>query len=221
MFCLATKHPDVYVRYAIDLAEKGKAKIGKLEVAPSSDCRATVLGGSTLDAVDWVTLAGLRDARNLLLDYQSPDDRAAGITMPSTLAGWFRDSELFKDVIDNTNLVFDKDLSDLVQANARRDSGYSVCLFIGAQILYSKPDGGKSIPNHWIVLNKQVLVGGATTIGLSSLGSKVDDDDSLQGKAVSVEAYTWGQEHRALCGGAKSVTVEEFLDYFYGYVCAK
>lgn len=219
MFALASTHPEVYVRCAVELAEKGRTKLGKLDIAPGSSCKSVVLSSTAgIGPVDWVTLASLRDSQNSWFNYDEPSDQAGGVTMPGTLYGWFKDSEVFKDVIDNTNLIANKELSDLVQADARRSAGYTVCLFINAEIL-TTVGSGSTFPNHWVVLNKEVRIDGSTTMGLSTLGRKVDKDDTQKSKSLDLEVYTWGSRH--VMAGGKKVTVEEFLDYFYGYVCAK
>ncbi|HKP57986.1 MAG TPA: hypothetical protein VJV78_14735 [Polyangiales bacterium] len=221
MFCVAKKRPDAYVSYAIELAEKGAAKIGKFQVSPSTECRNTSLASSTIDPVDWVTLAGLRDSANHMLHMDSTDGKARAMTPPGHIVWWFYFSELFKDVIDNTNLVFNKKLSDMVQAEQRRAAGYFVCLFVGSTGL-GTAIGNDKIPDHWIVLTNELRVGGDTTAWLSSLGRSIDTDKTLNKKQIAFEAYTWGESRAHVpTSRARPLTVDNFLRYFWGYVCAK
>ena len=103
------REPEDFARYVIDLYETGRAKIGSLEVKPGADCRNYRVVADDVAAVDWVALASLRDGGNALLDYQSPSNEAAGITLPGTLASWFRAGD-FRPVENKTNLFFDSDL---------------------------------------------------------------------------------------------------------------
>lgn len=216
LYALAVKNPEAYAQYAIDLYEKGSAWIGKMQVAPGSDCRNYVPTG--IDAVDWVTLASLRDSSNNLLDYQDTGNEAAGITMPSGLAGWFNRSGYFTNVINDTNVFLNKGLSCLLKADQQRAAGASVCLFVNATVLAAKRSGGKLTPDHWIVLTTQVMLNGAPAAHLVSRGASVDGDATLLGQQLSFDVFTWGGTQNINPAPTK---VSEFLGYFYGYVSAK
>ena len=220
LYCLASKRPDVYARYAIELYEQGQTTVGKLRVAPSSDCRRAAINPREIDPVDWVTLASLRDSQNTVMDYQSVSDAVAGITLPQHLANWFSSSEQFSQVVNNTNVVFDKNLSSLLAAEQFRIGGSYICLFVDASILHGKC-GVSFFPNHWIVLTNHVRINGQTTTGLASRGLAVDADEALASGPLSFEVFTWGQPHRAFNPGNSTVAVSTFLNCFYGYVCAK
>ena len=113
MFALIRRDPETYVRFVIDLYDRGVAQLGTMKIAPGSDCRNYTPAGA-IAAVDWVALAGLRDGSNALLDYDSVEVEAGGITFPMQMASWFRAAG-FK-VENRTNLLFDKDLHTLSTA---------------------------------------------------------------------------------------------------------
>src|SRR5262249_24657836 len=79
---LATDQPAQYARYAIDLYEKGKAKIGRLLIEPGTGVRDYLPPRGAIPQVDWLTTASLRDSENWFFHYDSVDREFAGITLP-------------------------------------------------------------------------------------------------------------------------------------------
>jgi hypothetical protein len=229
LYCVAVRKPVEYVKYIIDLFESGKASIGALTVEPSARCKAYSPGAGAIDTADWIGLASLRDSENTILTYGAESDKAAGVTTPGTMKSWFA-SAGFGQLVDDTSLIGDEPLSTLLQAHHHRDNGAMTCLFIGAKILSGshrvpKPEwkgkgkmklSGNAFPDHWVVLNSQIYVGTQPATTLLARGANVDADESLHAEKLKLEVYTWGTERWSL----PSVTVEEFLDYFYGYVAA-
>ena len=213
LYALALKNPMAYAQYAIDLYQTGSAWIGQMRVKPGADCRNYVPKG--IDAIDWVTLASLRDSSNSLLDYQATGNEAAGITMPSGLSGWFRRSGYYTNIVNDTNVILDKGLSCLIKADQQRATGAYACLFVGANVLGMR-SGGKVVPDHWVVLTSPVMLNGAPAAPLLMRGPSVDGDATLRGQQLSFEVFTWGGTQKI--GPMK---LAEFLDYFYGYVSAK
>jgi hypothetical protein len=169
--------------------------------------------------VDWVALASLRDGANYFLDYQSPANQVAGITLPSTLAGWFSAAN-FSQVENRTNLVFDSDLQTLIKASQRYTSGSVVCLLIGANLLTGST-GGSLIPDHWVGLTSPVTIDGAATTHLASLGSTVNNDAKLAASQIRFDVFTWGDPNRSVQQRRANLTVATVVDYFYGFVAAK
>ena len=202
LYCLAKDKKEAYAQYIVELYHTGKSKIGSLEVEPSEDCRNYKPGKERqIHPVDWVGLASLRDSENDFLDYQSPDDEAAGITMPGALMGWFK-SAGFTNVTEECNLVITKDKDTLMKADTRYKEQNNVCLFINAKVFGGQKKAKKKsgTPNHWVVMSSQV---------------------SITNNEVDVTVYTWGTPYRKLTMGSPKVTVEEFCNHFYGYVSAK
>ncbi len=220
LYCWLRKDPTGYVKYVIDLYEKGEASVGSLAVKAGSDCRR-VSPAPDIAEVDWVALASLRDSENSLFDYDTTATGAGGISMPHSIASWLR-AACYSNVENRTNLMVDKNLSDLIQASSRYSSGSSVFLFIGANVLEGKTGRmGRAIPDHWVVLTSDVYVGDAPALTLLSKGEAVDDDDSLLSATVNFTVYTWGQDSRPASREWSGLQVRDFLDFFYGFVSGK
>ncbi|MGH6926878.1 MAG: hypothetical protein ACREEV_01075 [Dongiaceae bacterium] len=198
LYSLIKKKPETYASYVTQLYSNGSAKIGSLEVKPRSDTRNYKVPKDKIHPVDWMALASLRDSENLALSYSSVDDKAAGITMPGTLAGWFTKAGFTAKNV--TNVVFTKSKSDIEAADALRKQGYRVCLFINADMLYVGKQNNKSvIPNHWVVLSGPV--------------------NFFEGDRMSLTVFTWGRGMRAV-PETGDLSVSSFLNNFYGYVAA-
>ncbi|MCL7423059.1 MAG: hypothetical protein M8364_19380 [Methylobacter sp.] len=178
LYVSATDKPHVYAKYIIDLYEQGEASIGNLRVKPGADCKNYEV--EYIQEIDWIGLASLRDSTNSVFDYQAVTDQFAGITLPDHLQEWFIQGG-YTQVYNRTNLVFDKNLYTLLQAHQKRQSGYAICLLIGANLLSGKPKG--NVPaDHWVVLNSDIQIDGCPAISWLSLGAKVDDDETVYDK---------------------------------------
>jgi len=199
LYSLIKKKPEAYASYISQLYSNGSAKIGSLDVKPSSDTRNYKVPKDKIHPVDWMGLASLRDSANSALKYSSVDDEAAGITMPGTLADWFTKAG-FTGVKNVTNVLFTKSRSDIEAADALRRQGYRVCLFINGDMLKVATQNNKSIiPNHWVVLSAPV--------------------NFFEGERITLTVFTWGNGTRAvpLTG---DLSLSSFLNNFYGYVAA-
>ena len=198
LYCVLNEHPDYYVNYVIDLFLTGKAHIGALKVEPSLDCRYYDPPANRIAPVDWIALASLRDSENTTLTFSSIDDTAAGITMPHSLAKWFRDSG-FSGVKNDTNLVHNKGRKEIEECGQELGLYRWVVLFVNDNLLYPDKQTDKSFfPNHWIVL---------------------DSAPQFSGDDISFTVYSWGKIKPIPPGGP--LTVKEFSRNFYGFVSAK
>lgn len=199
LYSLIKKNPEDYASYIAQLYNNGTAKIGSLDVKPSSDTRNYKVPKAQIHPVDWMGLASLRDSENSALRYSSVDDEAAGITMPGTLADWFTKAG-FSAVRNVANVLLKKSRSDIEAADALRRQGYRVCLFINAAMLNPATQNNKSIiPNHWVVLSGPV--------------------NFFEGDRISLTVFTWGNGTRAV-PQIGDLSVSSFLVNFYGYVAA-
>jgi len=220
LYNIAQKYPLVYAKYITDLYDSGIAKLGSLEVKPGLDTRNYNLPiESGMSRVDWIGLAGLRDSENDFLDYQSYTDRSAGITMPGDLLAWFTKAG-FASGVNDTNLQTDKKLSTLIQAHLKKQQGHAVCLFVGAKV-FSGEKGGQDIPDHWAVLNSPIFIDNKSVQPLVAKGKTINNDESILSKKLSFNVYHWGQNAYPVNRRIPDLTVEYFLNYFYGYISAK
>ena len=199
MFNLATDKPAAYVRFAIDLFEKGKAMIWRLQIEPGSDVRNYLPPAGSIPQVDWLTMASIRDSENAFFDYDSVDDEFAGITLPGELAHWFRRAG-YSDVTERTNVYFNKGSGTLDEADRLYAAGYRVCLFIGINMLSgSNQTKGSSTAEHWVVLRSRV---------------------TRTGGNVSLKVFTWGDGTYQVPQRG-TLSEGDFYGNFYGFVAAK
>lgn len=212
MYCFQRKNPMAYAKYAMDLFENASAWLGHMKIEPSEDCRKSA--GQSLSALDWVTLAGLRDAQNLILDYEATE-QVAGITNARSLAQWFSRSGYFAHVARETNIVRDKSIETLVRASRHLLAGRWPCLMIGANVLTGEPRG-RAFPDHWVVLASEVRIDGSSAAALFTKGIGASDSQ-LGKKKIFFSVLSWGKVSPI----RSSMTVDEFLDFFYGYVTAQ
>lgn len=198
MHNVATDRPGEYVRFAIDLYEKGKAKLGRLVIEPGADTRNYDPRGK-IPQVDWLTMASIRDSENWLFDYDEVEDEFAGITLPGELARWFSKAG-YSDVQNVTNVYFNKGAGTLDDADRLYAAGYRVCLFIGINMLSgSKQTSGSTTAEHWVVLRSRV---------------------ARAGGSVRLTVFTWGAGNYQI-PQTGTLSVENFYRNFYGYVAAK
>lgn len=201
VYQVARDQPEAYAQFAVDLYEKGRGRIGKLSVEPGSDCRNYNLPASSgMEAVDWLTLASIRDSENFFFDYQSYKDTGAGITMPGDMEDWMKAAG-YQDIVEETNVYFCKDRENAQKASDLFKKGYKVSLFIAAKMLQAKGKKkkfGSVTPDHWVVLESTI---------------------KLTKKAVQLKIFTWG-EHR-LVPQKGTLTQDDFLDNYYGFIACK
>lgn len=193
-YCVLDEMPHLYTQYVIDLYKTGEARIGSLHIKPSSGCRAYQPPPSKIHPVDWIALASLRDSENTLLDYSSADDTAAGITMPHSLADWFRKIG-WKGVHNITNVFFTKGRSEVNECMRYFDTAH-ICLFINMQMLNPLKFADHSVsPNHWVVLTRNM---------------------NVQNGGIKFGVYSWGKQLQIPNTG--SYPLDGFYRNFYGYV---
>jgi hypothetical protein len=209
MFNYASDKPGHFARFAIDLYQKGQANLGRLLIKPGKDVRH-FLPPSTLDHVDWLTCASLRDSENWFLDFDDTGKISdiAGMTLPSEMEQWFRKAG-YRDVRENANISqLNKGMAAVNEANLLLENGYRVCLLISANMTDydDQSDKGWGTSKHWLVLREKIQV----TDG-----------------HVKTKVFTWGKgtyeiphPHRDT-GQVKPLPVGDFLQNFYGYVAAK
>ena len=194
---LATDDPEKYAQTAIDLFEKGQASISNLTLKPSADLMNYKLDDKDIAQGDWILAASLRDSGNWFMDYQGTGNDAAAITIPSTMAKWFKAAG-YKDVRNETNLLLCKDWDNAQEASELKKHGYHVCLFINADLL-ENPTQASVIPDHWIVL-------------LSTI-------DKVNVDCCKLTCFSWGERRPVPKVG--NLRIMHFEWNYYGYVACK
>ena len=199
MFLTGTYRPGEYRRFVTELYENGESSLGRLKIKPGRDCKNYDPTGK-IAAADWVALAGIRDSENLIFDYDEVEDAFAGITLPSSLAGWLEKAH-FRDVINETNLLFTKGEGNLREANDLHRRGYRVCLLIHADGIQEPPsDFQTPLPNHWVVLTSDMF---------------------LTETSVRFEIFTWGEGKYRVPIAGTIMRMDQWLHNYYGYVACR
>lgn len=205
---LAIDRPVEYVQTVVSLYKTGQAKIKSLSIKPCSDLKKYKIPATdTIDPVDWIILASLRDSDNWFFDYQSASDDASAITTPSRKEKWLKDVG-YTTVKNEANIVFTKDLQNARDASALFKSGHKIALLINANMLsreQSKVNTASVIPDHWISLKSEISING------------IEGDPA---STVSFDCYTWGST-RKVPFSTLELNIKRFLWNYYGYVAAK
>jgi hypothetical protein len=196
---VASDQPGQYARFAIDLFENGRAKIGRLLIEPGKAVRSYLPQTGEIHQVDWMTMASIRDSENWFFDYDSVEREFAGITLPGELAHWFRLAG-YSDIREETNLTSNKGSSTLDDASRLVAQGYRVCMFINSKMLDATEQAKTSMnPDHWVVLRSEV---------------------DRSGEKVRLKVFTWGTGNYEI-PQAGTLSLSDFLGNFYGYVAGK
>ena len=212
-YCLLIDRPDLYKQMVKELWESGKTKIGTLKLEPSYDCRHPTNFFKNeppgylpkVPAIDWITLASLRDTENSFFDYDSPDDNIPGITTAGDLKTWFKKAgaEIIYEI--NTNIVTQAlgpklTLKDLCHLNSYvREDTHIVMLITSRMFNTRVPIATK---NHWIVLaDKLKLIN----------GHEVTEQTPLT-ELVELTCFSWGKVKNHLL---KNTTLAGVMKYSY------
>jgi hypothetical protein len=233
-YALAKGNPVEYVKFAWSLYETGEATLNKLKVKPSEATKnfTPVPGRYQIEPVDWLVLASLRDSENSSFRYDEPSDQFAGITLPSEIESWFKQSG-FRQIINKSSLAGNMGVKNLLAAHTYQSQQYAVALLINMNILVSSSNKSlvAVLPNHWVVLNSDVHVNGQVLT--PALAKKLDDErfdaevfsseeDVEFNDTVKLNVYSWGTKQVSVKGNDPTkVYLDEFLQNYYGFVAAK
>ena len=201
LFAELQDNPGVYAKFAIDMYDKGTARLGRLSVTPGASVRQYSPPSWKIDPVDWLTMASLRDSENWFFSYDSADDTFSGATDPIELQRWFRNAG-YSDVIEDANFVFHRRSAEKVDEASRLFSaGYRVLLLIDAQMIETPDKSGSAFltDRHWVVLR-----------------SKID----RSGGNVKMTVFTWGEGNRQVPQSGV-LPLDDFLMNYYGFVAGK
>ena len=203
LFNLLSDQPGEYTRYAIDMYERGAAKIGYLLIKPSGDLRSYALPAGATDPIDWMTMASLRNSEDWFIHFDTVDGTFSGATTQLEMAWWFNRAG-YSDIRQDANLVrHQRDTDNMDEASRLFSAGYRVCLLIDDPMLYGskQAQSGSMVlkDRHWIVLR-----------------SKID----RSGGNVKMTVFTWGNGDYQVPQG-DPLPLDRFLENYYGYVAGK
>lgn len=202
-YCLLIDRPDLYVKCVIDLWEKGEVKIKNLTIKPSEDCKkpkSLENDRYKINGIDWITLASLRDSKNIIFRYNEASDQAAGITLAGALKEWFLKvgaKLLFSNVTYGLHIGKDE-LLCLVKYKQQYSQAHIVSLVNAG--LFSNKKTFLKFKSHWIVWKTAPQSNGK------------DIDLNIKNAAITQEVVTWGEIDRKL----DQPTLADYLSYNFG-----
>ena len=212
-YCLLIDRPDLYKQMVKELWESGKTKIGTLKLEPSYDCRHPTNFFKNeppgylpkVPAIDWITLASLRDTENSFFDYDSPNDNIPGITTAGDLKTWFKKAgaEIIYEI--NTKIINHitgpkLTLKDLCRLNSYVREDTHVVMLITSRMF--DDEILITTKNHWIVwADKLKLIN----------GYEVTEQTPLT-ELVQLKCFSWGEVKNHLL---KNTTLADVMQYSY------
>jgi hypothetical protein len=202
VFGLASDSPQTYVRFAVELYERGVGRIGHLYVKPSDACR-NYSPPNKMSPADWLTAASLRDSTNGWFNVDHDVDSfwnnlASGADV-GDIERWFEQSG-YTDVKSEDNILSNLDASDIDDLNRYYSEGRRVVLCINSAMLYAAK---QTDTTH----------GGNHIVGLHSPIARTSH-------GVRLTLFTWGHGDFQIPQGAP-LSEKDFLDKLYGYVAGK
>ncbi|MGL0782819.1 hypothetical protein ACSTB9_14795 [Klebsiella pneumoniae] len=204
-YCLMMDRYDVYEQLVWDLWNHGKATLGSFLLQPSTSTMKVndLFSGAShprVSAVDWITMASLRDSSNNLLKYESVGDKVSAITLWGDIEKWMLNAGAQK-IFSNISL-YHSSLSDMCKLNSLMCNDVHIFSLISAGMLQQ----GANVPfkDHWIVWDgKLKLVNGGS----------ITNETSLE-ELVSLRLFSWGEvKDNSL---RVSLKLGEFLNHTFG-----
>lgn len=208
MYWIAKDTNHTYAKYVQDLLIKGKARIGNLEVEPSTSCKnfnpsLHPKPSEVPHHADWIALASLRDSENGFSPYDEITDKRPGATFPRELETWYRLAGYrdTKNTIRSGDGKVDsysrKSARELQDASDLFDAGYRVSLLVDMSVI-KKDVPGSRVPDHWV-----------------NLLSRIDFEGEGESRKVKFKRYSWGSEEEI------ERKLVNFLSGFFGVVAAR
>ena len=203
LFNVLIDRPGAYARFAIDMYEKGEAKMVDISIKPKADLLSYALPSGQIDPVDWLTLASMRNSNDWFIHYDSVDGTLSGATTPMELAYWFTRAG-YSDVKEDADLAYHRRSTDnMDEASRLFSAGYRVCLLIDDPMIRkgTQAESGSRVvkDRHWVVLQSEIDRSGGT---------------------VDMTIYTWGDRHYKVPQSGV-LSLDDFLMNYYGYVAGK
>ncbi len=203
-YALLMDRPDLYAKAITELWETGETTIGQLHIKPSHGaCNPKNFShgaeGDRIWAIDWITLASLRDSENILFAYDEPDDMFSGITLPAGLRKWFKQAgaEILFDNTQFSSHINQNQLSELFQYIR---PGTHVATLIGAGMLAANAGQMK---NHWVTWEQPA----------KTLSGPITPATAPSDTISSSKIFSWGELLHQIPAGS---TLQTILKYIYG-----
>ncbi|WP_313108907.1 hypothetical protein [Atlantibacter sp.] len=204
-YCLMMDRFDVYSQLVWDLWSNGKGALGSFLIKPSENTMKVkdLFGGGQrprVSAIDWITMASLRDSSNNLLQYESVGDKVSAITLWGDIEKWMV-SVGAKKTFSNISMTHSS-IADIFKLNSLVNDDNHIISLISAGMLQL----GADVPfkDHWIVWGGKLKL---------LNGNDITSDTKLS-EYVSLKLFSWGEvKENSL---KKGLTLGDFLNYTFG-----
>ncbi|MBE9157631.1 hypothetical protein IQ265_12460 [Nodosilinea sp. LEGE 06152] len=203
VFELVSKQPARYVDLCRSLYETGQFRSRTKTVRPSDGLRQSKIR-SGMSAADWMLIATLRDAENLIFpvtgDSGSLGNNVAGITTPWEMKGWISEILGYSQVDFESTFVYGEFDAMKTADSVRRQGGVAFVLIDAAMLGGSAPT--VAYPNHWVVYQGDLSID-------NGVWYKHDSGH------IRFKCYSWGKIFSVDLGEGS------FEDYMWGVVTGR
>jgi hypothetical protein len=207
LFELVRQEPERYIEICRSLFERGHFRSTNQTIHATERLRNSP-GEFRMGQADWLVLATLRDAENILfaVDPAAPEfvRNLSGMTKSWEMVGWAREVLGYRKVSYRHAYVMG-DVQALREAQRAIDRGGVAFMLITAENFLKKSDLKVTFPNHWIV-----LLDSSKLPRRNLLPWQKDNQPNLE-----FEVYSWGRRYQI------SLPERTFDDHFWGVVIAE
>ncbi|MGP5209768.1 hypothetical protein ACTXJ5_03140 [Psychrobacter alimentarius] len=196
-------YPDVYKQAVAELWKDGKTMVNDLEIDPSARAKNpkdlfNKKDEMRISAIDWLTLASLRDSTNNIMSYSSPFDQAAGITLPEDIIDWFKKAG-YRHV---DTFVLDSSTNIIKINGYQNNSNYHVISLVNSGFISGQNLPTVNLPNHWVMWTDEIR---------NRDGSPIKSDIKPF-DTINLKLFTWGGIARPI---KSNLSFAEFQKYHF------
>jgi hypothetical protein len=216
VYSVAEQRPEEYATAVIELYERGQTRMRGLKISPRREVRMAK-PPSDMNHVDYMLLTSLRDSENWWMSPVGGTPDFASMTSGSEVEKWFRNAG-FTEVKEMTWVTRKgsklspmgdghKTMMQMVKvANHYYKQGWQVVLLIDSDVLEKSTQDDRSYwPDHWVGLVSEIS----------------NDNPALDDYPTSMTVYQRGGKQTIPEHNDGSLTLDDFVRYFYGFVAAK
>lgn len=216
-----SRDPVALATFACQIFETGHSSIGSLHISPHSDILkadpATM--PTQTRAADWMLLGAIRNSEDAFWQGSwrgDPSQQLSGMTLPETLARWFRESGTYAHVAEEGNWILEAGLEHAIHLPVQ--AGTDVALLINANMLSAArvlnaipPEKQPSsnwlldmFPNHYVV-----------ALNVPTVATEDDPELGAVAGDVVLSVWTWGANRIDMV-----VPQHDFVRNYFGAVIA-
>jgi hypothetical protein len=188
IYLLIKINPERYVEFARDLYMDGQYRMKNGKIIRPGNHLYTEAVPKGISPADWMMSASMRDAANILFDFD-PDDQFAGITLPGEMGGWMEGLLGCKQIEVNTTFLYGE-VEALKASEDAIASGNVSVLCVDSSLVPGQKADSFNIANHWVVL-------------LSV---------EAAGKSNKLKIWSWAKEYNL------NLNEDKFEDFMWGTV---